>query len=153
MITLIALSRLIPMKGNYRIRKKHGRDISRGDGARLSFPVETSEPELESRAMKKKQTETKSRSGFGLTRHLIGGVLCLAVISLICSSASAQNLFARGCRPGPPSTATSMSSLQTECEALLPPDCLRFNYPFRAWPLTRRVICLWQWRWRGTRHL
>ena len=94
MITLIALSRLIPMKGNYRIRKKHGRDISRGDGARLSFPVETSEPELESRAMKNKQTETKSRSGFGLTRHLIGGVLCLAVISLICSSASAQNLFA-----------------------------------------------------------
>ena len=38
MITLIALSRLIPMKGNYRIRKKHGRDISRGDGACLSFP-------------------------------------------------------------------------------------------------------------------
>ena len=55
---------------------------------------ETSEPELESRAMKKKQTETKSRCGFGLTRHLIGGVLCLAVISLICSRASAQNLFA-----------------------------------------------------------
>ena len=84
----------IAMKGNYRIRKRHERDISREDGARLSFPVETSEPELESRAMKKKQTETKSRSGFGLTRHLIGGVLCLAVISLICSSASAQNLFA-----------------------------------------------------------
>ena len=59
MITLIALSRLIPMKGNYRIRKKHGQDISRGDGARLSFPVETSEPELESRAMKNKQTETE----------------------------------------------------------------------------------------------
>src|SRR6266496_5683129 len=94
MITLIALSRLIAMKGNYRIRKKHGRDISRGDGACLSFPVETSEPELESRAMKKKQTETKSRCGFGLTRHLIGGVMCLAVISLICSRASAQNLFA-----------------------------------------------------------
>src|SRR6478609_8339832 len=94
MITLIALSRLIPMKGNYRIRKKHGRDISRGDGACLWFPVETSEPELESRAMKNNLTETKSRSGFGLTRHLIGGVLCLAVISLICSRASAQNLFA-----------------------------------------------------------
>ena len=62
--------------------------------ARLSFPVETSEPELESSAMKKKQTETKSRSGFGLTRHLISGVLCLAVISLICARASAQNLFA-----------------------------------------------------------
>ena len=44
--------------------------------------------------MKNKQTETKSRCGFGLTRHLIGGVLCLAVISLICSRASAQNLFA-----------------------------------------------------------
>ncbi len=61
--------------------------------ARPSFPVVTSEPELESRAMKNKQTETKSRSGFDLTRHLISGVLCLAVISLICSSASAQNLF------------------------------------------------------------
>ena len=85
---------LMAMKGNYRIRKKHGQDISREDGARLSFPVETSEPQLESRAMKNKQTETKSRCGFGLTRHLIGGVLCLAVISLICSSASAQNLFA-----------------------------------------------------------
>ena len=94
MITLIVLSRLIPMKGNYRIRKKHGQDISREDGARLSFPVETSEPELESRAMKNKQTEAKSRSGFGLTRHLVSGVLCLAVISLICSNASAQNLFA-----------------------------------------------------------
>jgi glucose/arabinose dehydrogenase len=44
--------------------------------------------------MKKKQRETKSRCGFGLTRYLIGGVMCLAVISLICSRASAQNLFA-----------------------------------------------------------
>ncbi len=49
--------------------------------------------------MKNKQTETKSRSGFGLTRHLISGVLCFAVISLICSSASAQNLFAVGVDP------------------------------------------------------
>jgi sugar lactone lactonase YvrE len=44
--------------------------------------------------MKKKLTKTKSRFGIGLTHHLAGGVLCLAVISLICSSASAQNLFA-----------------------------------------------------------
>ena len=44
--------------------------------------------------MKNKLTETKSRSGFGLTRHLISGLLCLAVISLICARASAQNLFA-----------------------------------------------------------
>src|SRR5438034_6298107 len=44
--------------------------------------------------MKNKQTETKWRSGIGLTRHLISGVLCLAVISLICARASAQNLFA-----------------------------------------------------------
>ena len=100
MITLIALSRLIPMKGNYRIRKKHGQDISRGDGARLSFPVETSEPELESRAMKNKQTETKSRSGFGLTRHLIGGVLCLAVISLICSTRVGAESVCGGCVQG-----------------------------------------------------
>src|SRR5206468_3639482 len=40
--------------------------------------------------MKNKQTEKKLRSGIGLTRHLISGVLCLAVIGLICSSASAQ---------------------------------------------------------------
>src|SRR6266496_1948611 len=44
--------------------------------------------------MKNKQTETKLKSTLGLTRHLISGVLCLAVISLICSSVSAQNLFA-----------------------------------------------------------
>src|SRR5438270_625168 len=44
--------------------------------------------------MKNKITETKLRSGIGLTRHLISGVLCLAGISLICSSAPAQNLFA-----------------------------------------------------------
>ena len=46
MITLLALSRLIPMKGNYRIMKKHGQDISREDGACLSFPEETSEPSI-----------------------------------------------------------------------------------------------------------
>src|SRR6266550_8275425 len=44
--------------------------------------------------MKNKQTETKWRSDIALTRHLIAGVLCLAVISLICARASAQNLFA-----------------------------------------------------------
>jgi sugar lactone lactonase YvrE len=44
--------------------------------------------------MKNKLTETKSKSGIGLTRHLISGVLCLAVISLFCARASAQNLFA-----------------------------------------------------------
>ena len=43
--------------------------------------------------MKNKQTETKLRPGIGPTRHLISGVLCLAVISLICARASAQNLF------------------------------------------------------------
>src|SRR5437667_92253 len=40
--------------------------------------------------MKNKQAETKLRSDIGLARHLISGVLCLALISLICSSASAQ---------------------------------------------------------------
>ncbi len=44
--------------------------------------------------MKNKQTERKLRSGVGLTRHLIAGVLCLAALSLICARASAQNLFA-----------------------------------------------------------
>jgi sugar lactone lactonase YvrE len=44
--------------------------------------------------MKNKLTETKLKSGISLTRHLISGLLCLAVISLICVRASAQNLFA-----------------------------------------------------------
>jgi sugar lactone lactonase YvrE len=44
--------------------------------------------------MKNKLTERKLKSSIGLTRHLISGVLCLAVISLICARASAQNLFA-----------------------------------------------------------
>ena len=43
--------------------------------------------------MKNNLTERKLRSGIGRTRHLISGVLCLAVISLICARASAQNLF------------------------------------------------------------
>ncbi len=58
------------------------------------FPKRPVNPQLESRAMKNKQTETKLRSGVGLTRHLISGILCLAAISLICARASAQNLFA-----------------------------------------------------------
>src|SRR5947208_16715466 len=44
--------------------------------------------------MNNKLTERKLRPRIGLTRHLIGGVLCLAAISLICARASAQNLFA-----------------------------------------------------------
>src|SRR6266480_1285419 len=44
--------------------------------------------------MKTKQTERKLSPGIGLTRHLRIGVLCLAVISLFCTRASAQNLFA-----------------------------------------------------------
>ena len=44
--------------------------------------------------MKNKQTERTLRASFGLTGHFIGGVLCLAAISLIGSSAPAQNLFA-----------------------------------------------------------
>ena len=44
--------------------------------------------------MKNKQAERKLRPSIGLTRHFIGGVLCLAAISLICARASAQNLFA-----------------------------------------------------------
>ena len=100
--------------------KKHGRDVSREDGARLSVPVETSEPGLESRAMKNKQTETKSRSGFGLTRHLVGGVLSLAVISLICARASAQNLSAVDAVQGNYGIIDEFT--QTEDEACLPPD-------------------------------
>jgi sugar lactone lactonase YvrE len=51
-------------------------------------------PQLESRAMKNKQTEAKLRSSIDFTRHLKGGILYLAVISLICARAPAQNLFA-----------------------------------------------------------
>jgi len=52
--------------------------------------------------MKNKQAETKLRSDIGLTRHLISGLLCLAVISLICARrASAQNLFAVDAAQGP----------------------------------------------------
>src|SRR5438128_4778074 len=58
------------------------------------FPWRLVNPQLESRAMKNKQTEARLRSGIGLTRHLINGVLCLAALSLICARASAQNLFA-----------------------------------------------------------
>jgi len=43
--------------------------------------------------MKKKLAERKLRPSISLTRHLLSGVLCLAVISLICARASAQNLF------------------------------------------------------------
>ncbi|MGI8956954.1 MAG: hypothetical protein ACR2II_08580 [Chthoniobacterales bacterium] len=71
MITLIALSRLIPMKGNYRVMKSMNKTLAENTGRASRFPP-----------------------GIGLTRHLISGVLCLAVISLICARASAQNLFA-----------------------------------------------------------
>jgi len=50
--------------------------------------------------MKTKQTERKLSNGIGLTRHFISGVLCLAVISLLCARASAQNLFAVGVSDG-----------------------------------------------------
>src|SRR5437588_9204109 len=43
--------------------------------------------------MKNKQTETKLKSASGLARHSFGSLLCLGAVILICSSASAQNLF------------------------------------------------------------
>ena len=43
--------------------------------------------------MRNKLTETRLKPSISRTRHLISGVLCLAVISLICARASAQNLF------------------------------------------------------------
>ena len=46
--------------------------------------------------MKTKLTEIKSKSGFGLARHSFGRLLCLGAVILICSSASAQNLFVSG---------------------------------------------------------
>ena len=43
--------------------------------------------------MKSNQTETKSKSTLGLTRHLLNRVMCLGAVILTCSSAPAQNLF------------------------------------------------------------
>src|SRR6267142_695711 len=43
--------------------------------------------------MNNKQTETKWKSGVGLARRLIRRVLHFGALSLICSSAPAQNLF------------------------------------------------------------
>src|SRR5438067_2143542 len=36
----------------------------------------------------------KSKPGIGLTRHFIGGVLCLSAICLFCAREPPQNLFA-----------------------------------------------------------
>src|SRR5438105_4352799 len=43
--------------------------------------------------MKTRKTETKFKSAPGLVCYLFGRVLCLGAVILICSSASAQNLF------------------------------------------------------------
>ena len=43
--------------------------------------------------MKNKETETKFKSSRGAAHHLIGSTICLAALTLICSSAPAQNLF------------------------------------------------------------
>ena len=87
--------------------------------------------------MKNKQT-TKSRSALGLTRHLLSGVLCLAVIGLICSSASAQNLF----------VSDSVHGNYGNIDEFTPNGVRStfasgFNDPL-AWPLTAGAICLWR---------
>ena len=46
--------------------------------------------------MKTKLTETKFRSAIGSARQLFSRVACLAAVILICSNASAQNLFVSG---------------------------------------------------------
>src|SRR5437773_1465996 len=43
--------------------------------------------------MKNKQTETQFKSALRDAHHLFGWVVCLGAVILICSSASAQNLF------------------------------------------------------------
>jgi sugar lactone lactonase YvrE len=43
--------------------------------------------------MKNKQTETKFKSALGVACYLISRAVCLGAVILICSSASAQNLF------------------------------------------------------------
>src|SRR6266566_3098234 len=82
------------VKGNYRVRKKMNKTLAEKAARASRFPERLMDPKLESRTMNNKLTERKLRPGIGLTRHLIGGVLGLAVISLICARASAQNLFA-----------------------------------------------------------
>jgi hypothetical protein len=55
--------------------------------------------------MKTKPTESKSKYAFGAARQLFSRIACLGAAILICSSASAQNLFVSGnarlknCRP------------------------------------------------------
>jgi len=49
--------------------------------------------------MKTKLTETKFRSAIGSARQLFSRVACLAAVILICSNASAQNLFVSGRDP------------------------------------------------------
>jgi hypothetical protein len=112
--------------------EKHNQDISQEDGARLSFPVKASNPQLESRAMRNKQT--KLRSGICLTRHLIGAVLCLAVMSIICAHASAQNLFAVDAANG---------GIDGIIDEFTPNGVRSIVISLRAWPLTSPVICLW----------
>ena len=87
------------------------------------------------------QTEMKLRSGVGLTRHLISGVLCFAVISLICSSASAQNLFV--------SDFDSQGNYGIIFD--FTPNGVRSTFAsglntLLAWRLTSPVICLWRMR-------
>jgi hypothetical protein len=57
------------------------------------FPERLVNPQLESRAMKNKQTKTKFDSAFRAGSQLIARVVCLGAIILICSSAPGQNLF------------------------------------------------------------
>ena len=49
--------------------------------------------------MKTKLTETKFKSAFGLARRLFGRAVCFGAVIVICSSASAQNLFVSGSEP------------------------------------------------------
>ena len=58
--------------------------------SRLSFPVVTGEGQ---KAMKNKQTETKFKSTLGMAGGLFSRLACLGGLILICSSASAQDLF------------------------------------------------------------
>src|SRR6266404_8278538 len=43
--------------------------------------------------MKTRKTETKFKFTFEAARHLFGRLVCFVAVSLICSSAPAQNLF------------------------------------------------------------
>ena len=71
--------------------------------------------------MKNNLTETNPKAAFSLAHHFIGRVVCLGAVILICTSASARNLFMSDGYSGiAHNLATSINSLPAEREPPLP---------------------------------